>query len=214
MKEFCTEEIFLNDVEAHRLEILVDDGLRRHLKFRRPETYSMGFDIITWPGYLCYCGDMGTYVFSRIADMFEFFRTDRKQPRPGKTLCINRQYWAEKVQAADKSDGIEEFDADLFRSVVVERHREWVRDCGDRYAVGDRIDLRQELRSQVLCESDNGEQAAVRAAMDFYHRQTKFSMDDFYDHRMRRYTQRFTWCCYALAWGILQYDESKEEVTA
>ena len=28
------------------------------------------FDIVTWPGYLCYSGDMGCFVFTRLPDMF------------------------------------------------------------------------------------------------------------------------------------------------
>ena len=73
----CTEQSFLKDVAEHQMTVLRDDGVNRHVQFRRPGTICMGFELITWPGYLCYTGDMGTYVFRRLEDMFEFFRTDR-----------------------------------------------------------------------------------------------------------------------------------------
>lgn len=74
-----TEETFLADVAAHQIHVLRDDGVHRHIRFKRPGTYCMQFDLITWPGYLCYTGDMGTYVFNRLEDMFEFFRTGRSR---------------------------------------------------------------------------------------------------------------------------------------
>lgn len=70
--------------------MLHEDGIYRHIRFRQPGTMCMHFDLITWPGYLCYTGDMGTYVFTRLADMFEFFRTDLTYaPRTGRLLAVN-----------------------------------------------------------------------------------------------------------------------------
>lgn len=67
-------ETFTRDIAKHEIEVIRDDGVDRHLRFRRPGTMSMHFDILTWPGYLCYTGDMGSYVFRRTEDMLEFFR--------------------------------------------------------------------------------------------------------------------------------------------
>ena len=92
MSHSPSQEEFQKDVSQHGVTIIRDDGVNRHIRFKRPGTMCMHFDLITWPGYLCYCGDMGTYVFSRLEDMFEFFRTDRD---------INPGYWAEKLQAVD-----------------------------------------------------------------------------------------------------------------
>ena len=87
----CTEQIFLRDISMHQMSVLRDDGVNRHIRFKTPGTNSMYFDIITWPGFLCYTGDMGTYVFRRLEDMFQFFRTDREHMtlRDGATLAIN-----------------------------------------------------------------------------------------------------------------------------
>lgn len=78
MSDQCTEKRFLGDVAKHQMTILRDDGVNRHVRFKQPNSSNMFFDLITWPGCLCYTGDMGTYVFRRLEDMFEFFRTDRE----------------------------------------------------------------------------------------------------------------------------------------
>ena len=67
-------ETFERDIGKHEMQIIRDDGVFRHVRFKRPDTICMYFDLITWPGCLCYTGDMGTYVFQRLEDMFVFFR--------------------------------------------------------------------------------------------------------------------------------------------
>ena len=71
--QFETSSRFLLDTAFHRLEIIRDEGLYRHLRMKQPGTSCCYFDIITRPGYLTVTGDMCTWTFSRIADMFEFF---------------------------------------------------------------------------------------------------------------------------------------------
>lgn len=72
------ESRFLADVKDHKISIVRDDGVYRHVRFAKPETVCMHFDLITWPGYLAYVGDMGAFTFTRLRDMFEFFRGDHK----------------------------------------------------------------------------------------------------------------------------------------
>ena len=57
--DICSRERFAKDTATHAMTILRDDGLYRHLRFKRPNTSSYYFDIITWPGYLAITGDMG-----------------------------------------------------------------------------------------------------------------------------------------------------------
>lgn len=230
-----TEERFRKDVAEHRATILRDDGLNRHIQFRRPGTYCMGFDLITWPGYLCYTGDMGTYVFSRLADMFEFFRsTYRNEQKQG--LYINPQYWAEKCRAADHYDGITEYNEDVFR----ERVNEWITDaeesdltfwicnCGyvshtqpehrtERYSMcplqavetpARDSGLRAAVEEQLFDLEFDGEHEARRAAFLFNY--GGYSLRDFSEVNLHEYTHRFMWCCYAIAWGIQQYDALKQ----
>ena len=187
----CTEQQFLKDVADHNMTVLRDDGINRHVQFRRPNTSCMGFDLVTWSGYLCYSGDMGTYVFSRIPDMFEFFR------RPDDSYRIDMGYWSEKCLAADR-DGIAEYSADKFR----ERITEWLNDRDASTAV------REAVREEVLPRADDGEYEARRAARDFS--EEGFEFTDFWECNLHEFTYRFVWCCYALAWGIRKYDQERK----
>src|SRR4051812_7199267 len=89
-----TRDQFLKDVERHKMSVKLSDGVYRHLRFSKPLDSNMWFELVTWPGYLTISGDMGTWAFSRITDMFEFFRS-----RNDGELEINSGYWSEKLQA-------------------------------------------------------------------------------------------------------------------
>ena len=60
----------LRDVAKHKMTVRLDNGLYRHLLFRQPDTSNLWFEIVTWPHCLTIHGDMGTWSFSRVEDMF------------------------------------------------------------------------------------------------------------------------------------------------
>ena len=203
MSTFETDR-FLRDVATHEMQVIRDDGLYRHLRFRRPQTMCMHFDLITWPGHLAYVGDMGSFTFTRLTDMFEFFRCE-----PGNLFQIDRRYWAEKCIAADKNGGLEEYRQDMFETAIEEWFKSYLdgRDDVDKDALWGAID------DEVLAKSYDSEIEAHRAAHDFeWDGHSIFQ--DFYEVRARGFTDRFTWCCHALAWGIEQYDRAKAAVPA
>lgn len=204
-----TEQQFLKDVESHVMEVIKDDGLYRHIRFRRPGTMCMHFDLITWPGYLCYCGDMGTYVFSRLSDMFEFFRTDREQSRR-EGLAINLGYWSEKLQATDggrREGGVKAYSPEKFERCVKEWLANWLRHEGLNRE--ERRELRQRVEDDVLASAHDGDVRAYDAAMGFSETigGRRFEFTDLWEVDCTEYTHRFIWCCYALAWGIQKYDQ-------
>lgn len=215
-----TEERFLKDVATHEMIVLRDDGVYRHIRFKRPGTSCMHFDLVTWPGYLAYSGDMGCYVFSRLNDMFEFFRTDRRH-QDGSGLKINQMYWSEKLRAVDgnrRAAGAKEYSQEKFRAAVWSDFVAWVRYKGRRFTKEQRRDLWTELKDSVL-EHEHDEHAAYNAASEFswradgaprYKNNPDFEFVDFWDHDLTDYTYSFTWCCYALAWGVLQYDKAMQ----
>jgi hypothetical protein len=210
------EESFLKDVAEHQMIVIRDDGVNRHIRFKQPGTGCMHFDLITWPGQLCYTGDMGTFVFQRLEDMFEFFRTDRKHMRlrDGETLAINPSYWGEKLNAVDRSDGYEKFSMDIFRAAVketFERYTEMTDSELEDFDEAERERLAQqkaELWSTVeQCVYNAEDQFEAVSAIRDWHQDDLFA--DFWDRDMMEYSHRFIWCCYALAWGIKKYDEAK-----
>ena len=205
-----TEVSFLKDVDRHVIETIRDDGVNRHVRFRRPGTMCMHFDLITWPGYLCYTGDMGTYVFSRLEDMFQFFR------RPDNSYTIDFRYWAEKLKAVDSSGGngsATEFSKERFKAVINEYRVSWIRESRDALTKAQRRELWEEVDEQVLSYLDDGEHKVYEEANEFSWRagpeHFSYEFTDLWDHRFTEYTHHFLWCCHAIAWGIRKYDESK-----
>ena len=112
MEAQCTQERFLDDIKNHEINIVNDDGVNRLIRFRRPKDKGFGywFDLITWPGCLCISSDCGTFVFSRLDDMFEFFRTDEEyQKKHPDRIIINTGYWEEKLMAVSRRNGAREY---------------------------------------------------------------------------------------------------------
>jgi hypothetical protein len=188
-----TEAEFLKDVSRHEMTVLRDDGLYRHIRLKRPDTGCMRFDLLTWPGYLAFTGDMGTFVFSRIADMFEFFRA---RPSAADRLPINLGYWHEKLDAIDRTDGSYKWSQ--------ERFEEQVRDALKQGEASEEVCAAAE---EEVIRNPDGEYESMRAAIDFEHDGFKFQ--DFWETNCHAYTYRFIWCCYALVWGIRKYDAAK-----
>jgi hypothetical protein len=220
-----TETEFLADVAGHEMSILREDGVDRHVRFAIPGSSVYRFDLITWPGVLCYTGDMGTFVFSRTRDMFEFFRTDRKhQELRGRQLVINLGYWSEKLIAVNGSrDGgkAKEFDDDKFRKVINEYRVKWMRGAHRQGTLDkeERRSLWESVDEEVLRPLEDGGDRGIYAAYDFCHRKPgrdhrgpTWQFDDLFEHDFTEYTHTFVWCCYALAYGIQKYDEAKAAV--
>ncbi|CAE6900795.1 hypothetical protein [Paraburkholderia domus] len=232
MKEYaCPKEQFLRDVGEHVLTVLRDDGVDRHLRFRKPGTGCYGFDLITWGGHLLITGDCGSFLFRRLHDMFEFFRCDQRREPDG--LGINPQYWSEKLLATDcngrRGGAATEFSKEKFEANI----KRWFDDSFEEEIKSDasldegdwdyeedaeqrakhvaerkarRDAIWAEIESDVLSHSDN-EHRAEQAAYDFEH--DGFNFQDFYEVDNTEYTFHFIWCAYAIAWGIKRYDETK-----
>lgn len=192
--------VFHADVADHKMVVIRDDGLYRHLRFAEPGTSIMAFDLITWPGHLCYTGDMGSYLFARVPDMFEFFRksvTDND-------ISINPPYWAEKCLAEDVQHKVTEYSEEKLRADITA----WL----DDIEADD--ELREAVADEVLAYADD-EGAVCRAVSAFEHEGKSFDyLDDlFIEADFHEYTSGFLWCLLAIVWGIYQYDVSKS-VTA
>lgn len=220
-----TEASFLKAVAKHTMTVLMDQGSAyRHVRFSQAGSSNMYFDLITVPGKLIYTGDMGTFVFQRLHDMFEFFRTDRKDKT---ALYINKGYWAEKLIATDSngasSKGAEELSADSIRRVVWDDFKHFVRSNSHKTTKEERRDLWEEIKSDVLGFLEDGEEStAIKAAMSFRYNfkrgiaspSLRFEFYDFLDHNFNDYTYHFVWACYAIAWGIQQWDMANFPVRA
>jgi hypothetical protein len=193
---------FEYDIKEHEVQIIRDDGVNRHVRFRRPGTSCMYFDLVTWPHRLVYTGDMGDYVFSRIDDMFEFFRNARP----------NYSYWAEKVLASDgREGGLYEFSIEAFRENVLDYVTEYF-DGGEPPE-----ELMSQIEWEIFNEAENyGNALPGHIAMSaFSYRlpdgtEFRFDMCDL-GGTSDVYTYRYMWACNAIPWAIEQYDQLKGE---
>lgn len=188
----CDEAEFLRTIGDHRMVVLFDNGLMRHLRFFGG-SYNRWFEIITWAGKLAISGDMGTFVFSRVEDMFTFFRGEQEGP-----LKINPGYWAEKCIAQDRH-GLRTFNPDYFKA----RIHEWLQDSDISTGCW------EEIQAEVLSQADEGEWFAMQSAIEF-RSEDGFVFQDFWEADCKVYTYHYLWCLYAIVWGIRQYDAMKE----
>jgi len=186
-----------NDLAEHTIVVKHSDGLYRHWRCQKPGTWNMGFDIITWPGSLCYTGDMGDYLFQRTPDMVSFMRGS----------CMSYSYAAEKCVAHDGR--LKEFREELFEVALLDRLKE-SEDNGGTFRVmrGERC-----VDESVADAIDD-----IRRAYSEYNTQND-AMKAMYESGLwdgadlpscEDYTFHFLWCLHAIKWFTQQLSEQAE----
>lgn len=198
--ENTVEQRFLDDVAHHEIEIVHDKGVVRHLRFRGSMCHYW-FDLITWNNVLCINGDCGTYVFSRIEDMFKFFRMNQNDWNYNSNgLSINSEYWHEKCISESKAEKIRSFSSEKFEKAV----REYFTEQSCNLDGSAQEELWAEIVDEVLWAENNHD--AHTALRDFKH--LDFEFVDTWEWDFTEYTTSYLWCLYAIVWGIRKYDES------
>lgn len=210
---------FEKDCAQHEMIIQHDqdspdgDSAFRHVTFKRPGSMVYRFDLVTWPGYLAVSGDMGSFMFSRIPDMFEFFR-----PIEGKPVGINPGYWGEKCTAGE----MKEWSSDVFVKSVWKHFDCYEEDEEDEDAV--RL-VRSEIQSE-LRDFDNAWEATewlnnfrvcFAGHRQSFHqwesrrwraRAQDFYFQDWFDWvRTEDYCYHYIWILYAISYGVRAYDK-------
>ena len=194
-----TKEQFLEGVKDHKMEVLHDDGMYRHLIFTKGGLYRHRFELITYPNHLVICGDMGCYVFSRVEDMFKFFRGDE----------INTGYWREKMVADSTYVSAVVWSGEYFREALKEYYDSWMEDTG--HTEETKKDVWQQLEEDILYHSDH-EYSAISAVYTFRCNVLgcSFELSDFLlESTFTKCTPQYLWCLYAIVWGIQKYDKEK-----
>ncbi|NEA15416.1 hypothetical protein [Streptomyces halstedii] len=204
---------FARDTASHRMTILHEDCLYRHLRFRNPRSSNYWFELITTPGQLVFSGDGESYVFRRCTDMFEFFRSGIW--RDG-SVHINPGYWSEKL--ASNRTSVKEYQDDLFVQLVWEQAEYLIE--GERVKP-DQVDrFRQAIRDDIV------EGGAYATTSEGFRTVEKF---EFYNDHSREFDYRheadvrfedpsewfsatkdfdwwFLWACHGIVSGIARYD--------
>lgn len=198
------EESFLKDVSSHKLEVIHDDGVHRHLRFKHDNNTAYCFNLITWPDNLCIAGDMGTYVFSRLEDMFCFFRNPHTEER----LLLNPSYWGGKLQAVSRPEGYRKYCPEIFKECVREDFEQWEFDSEEqKLAVWEEVQEHLDYSFRY----HESEEEAHKAVADF-ESEHGYEFSDFWEHDLTKPTYHYIWCLYAIVWGIQQYDKLSAEI--
>lgn len=193
------------NTREHVMTVLHDDGLYRHVRFRHPGTGIWGFDMVTWPGHLAISGDVGQgWVFSRVADMFDFFRPVAEPYR------INPGYWVEKLLPPMRHTALR-FSAEKFEQYV-RAHIAERADLSDE----EKADLLVALTDQVFGIDDLG--YAIGMADDSFfvgpaNRPVELGLDFSETEIFEDWDHHFLLACFCIVWGVEQYRASKERET-
>lgn len=196
MSYSCTQERFLSDIENHTMEIKKDDGLYRHLRFSNNGSNIYRFDLVTWPGVLCIEGDCGSFIFSRLPDMFNFFGGYE-----GDEIKINPSYWGEKLISISDKHHIKKFDREKFEKVIWDNFNdhEWESD--------EEGDISKNIVKETLKEDLENKEFGFRSAHDYlyYFDKEGFTFIDSFEFDITQYTFHYIWNLYAIVWGIQTY---------
>jgi len=221
----CTEDRFLRDTKDHTMSVIFDDGVNRHISFTNNGSSCYRFDLTTWEGHLCISGDMGTYVFRRLTDMFMFFRTDKNDFNYNKEgISINAGYWAEKLQSEKSYYKGMEFSEDMVMKSITDHAKGIAEDYSDEYEdytdqSGDKFDSGEDFINAFTSEVDDHFQYRDMDEVRYVSAVDDFSSEiipnlNFTDCwewlDAHNYTFHYIWCLYAIAWGVAEYDKSKE----
>jgi len=203
--------VFAEDVAEHRLIVRLDQGLHRHLLFeRREHSWNNRFELVTWPGKLAISGDRGAHVFSRLPDMFQFFRSN------GNTLGINPTYWSEKL--VDERRSVQVYSEDRLwekvREHLADAAREYREELAEWRGLGSDPQWRpfvpEKLRRarELVREARDWGQAAYEDGGRQFLRELEDTdvVSDTYGWDLTDWDFHFLWCLHAIAWGVRQYD--------
>lgn len=183
---------FSTDTAGHQMTVLLDQGLYRHLRFSRPGSSECWFEIVTSPNLLTINGDMGTFTFTRLEDMFQFFRRPDGQ--------INDHYWYEKLLASDQP--AKGYSAKRFTQRILEDATEQLDDA--EADAQQRAEALSELQEGILAWAED-EREAADALDRFSHDLLNFE-DAWEQHNFTEYSFHFLWNLHAIVDGITSYD--------
>lgn len=197
------EQSFINDTANHTMDIINDDGVNRRIVFSNNGSSVYQYVLHTWPGYLMISGDMGTYVFRRINDMFEFFDTGSANYK------INPGYWSEKLEAINSHCGqdasIKTYNEDLFEEMIKDTTTDFIKES--ELSEDEISDLQASINEEILCYKDE-EQRAMQAAYDYYNTELELNFYELPFGNCREYSYHFIWILYAIEDAIKQYKTS------
>ena len=198
---------FLSEVADHNLVVKQDDGLYKHLLLHKPGSFEYAFEVISFPSHIMITGDMGTYCFSRVSDMFRWFIKDGDKSMDSPEMEMSR--WFNKLVSVDSQLGAKKKNLGLAL-----RHIEENRDFYLKEYPEHKDDIQEAFGELVGC-AEMGVDALLTGMYDFEivlceeeHR----PFSDFEHSTVEAYVSQFAWCCYAINYAIGEYLQSKTKI--
>lgn len=182
-------EHFASFTTEHRMTVLLDlapEQPYRHVRFAQPGTSIYSWSLVTWPGHLSITGDLESYTFRRLYDMFDFF-----------TGSVNPSYWGEKLVAgtAETNYSDEQF------VETVNEHISWFEGDLDP---DDYARLKQHAADELTSDPPHHYEEAYERLVEFdFDGRTWFS--DVYEFHLGGYDYHFLIALNAIRYGIQQY---------
>lgn len=175
------------DLKDHVITAIHACGMHRHYRCQKPGTWCMGFDVVTWPGSLCFTGDMGDFLFQRTEDMIAFMRGS----------CMSYGYAAEKCVAHDGR--LREWSEELFRKALDDRLKDFDEDDG-QISIMRQGRIRKESVAEKVKEiiAEFSEYSDRHSAEKAMYESGLFDGCDM--PNCEEYTFRFLWCLHAMKW--------------
>lgn len=194
-------EQFEEFVTDHKMTVLLDtldDGTPyRHIRFAKPGTNMWSFNLVTWPGHLSIGGDLESFTFRRLHDMFAFFRGS-----------VNPGYWGEKIVAG--TVGTDHGETRYSRDRFVEAVREQVSWVQDDLPAGDFKKLQAAIDRDLIDDPPEYLEDALERLNEFAWDSDNpsaggFRFYDVYDMGLGGYDHHFLLSCHAIQWGVRTY---------
>jgi hypothetical protein len=210
-------ETVLYDLCGHKVEVLNSNGVYRHLRCS-DGTFNLAFDVVTYPNHLCFSGDMGSFVFTRLPDMLNLFRS--------KLDSIDYGYLGGKLCAEDIHSGYERFCESTIKASLAEKLNEICTEIGEGYhcdidRLPDDLTLEQfvvkvrEEFNDYFSGQDLYESGYIEAIEGFVSELIP-NLDLGHDWpewmQTKGVSHRFYWACMAITWAVAQYDILTSEV--
>ena len=158
-------------------------------------SFNRYFEIITWPNYLSIVGDMGSLTFSRIEDMFNFFRSESaNNPR------VNPSYWHEKLVSSDHNEPPKEYKPEIFLAIVKKELEAWHFEGG----------CDNETMMEILETAKYASESEYEARSWLYENDGS-PITDAWEYTLEEFTDRYKWQLWAIVHTVIAYDLEKRE---
>ncbi|ELP5901891.1 hypothetical protein QTV49_003892 [Vibrio vulnificus] len=214
-----TTETFIKSIEDIELEVLLDNGIYRHLKFKSPSSTIVDFEVCTYPDHLVFSGDHGCFTFKEKGDLFDFFRRDVVLSGTP-SIPTHDDYWTSKVISESTIvGGIHETNTNVISATLEQFVESAISDGLTFWESTDQgnYDDYDDFISSVKDELEDAISSVDVNSFDWlnlieFESEIVSGLKPFseisYDCG-KELTPQFQYCCKAIVWGIHAFEEKK-----